>query len=48
MSDQESHRKLVELIHRVAKDVFYELMDEHLSDCEHKKKVLDHEGPKER
>lgn len=30
MSGEEKHKELVELIRRVAKDVFYELMDEHL------------------
>ena len=43
----ENHKKLVQLIRRIAKDVFYELMDEHLTDHEHKEKpaeeVLDHE-----
>jgi len=37
-SEEEKHKKLVQLIRKVAKDVFYELMDEHLDDCEHKEK----------
>jgi len=46
-AEEEKHKKLVQLIRRIAKDVFYELMDEHLEDYEHKEKpaeeVLDHE-----
>jgi hypothetical protein len=37
-SEEEEHKKLVTLIRRVAKGLFYELMDEHLSDYEHKRK----------
>jgi len=37
-SEEEKHKKLVRLIRKVAKDVFYELMDEHLDDYEHKEK----------
>jgi len=37
-SEGEKHKKLVQLIRKVAKDVFYELMDEHLDDYEHKEK----------
>lgn len=47
MSEEEEHKKLVRLIRRIAKDVFYELMDEHLTDYEHKEnpseEVLNHE-----
>jgi len=47
MSEEEEYKKLVRLIRRIAKDLFYELMDEHLTDYEHKEKpaedVLDHE-----
>ena len=32
------HKRLVELIRRVARDVAYEVMDEHLDDYEHKEK----------
>jgi len=46
-AEEEEHRKLVRLIRRIAKDVFYELMDEHLTDYEHKEnraeEVLHHE-----
>lgn len=38
MSEEEENEKLVELIRRIAKDAFYELMDEHLADYEHKEK----------
>jgi hypothetical protein len=38
MSEEEEHKKLVRLIRRVAKDVFYELMDEHFEDYAHKEK----------
>lgn len=41
---KEKHKKLVQLIHKVAKDVFYELMDEHLDNYEHKEKPAE-EGP---
>ena len=37
-SEEGEHKKLVLLIRKVAKDVFYELMDEHLDDYEHKEK----------
>jgi len=37
-SEEERHKKLARLIRKVAKDVFYELMDEHLCDYEHKEK----------
>jgi len=47
-SEEEKHRKLVRLIRKVAKDLFYELMDEHLDDYEHKGKpageVADYES----
>jgi len=32
------HKRLVELIRRVARDVDYEVKDEHLDDYEHKEK----------
>lgn len=38
MSEEEKHKKLVWLIRRTAKDVFYELTDEHLEDYKHKLK----------
>lgn len=37
-SEEVKHKKLVRLIRKVAKDVFCELMDEHLDDYEHKEK----------
>ncbi|MBS7632218.1 hypothetical protein KEJ15_01155 [Candidatus Bathyarchaeota archaeon] len=37
-SVEKKHKKLVKLIRKVAKDVFYELMNEHLDDYEHKRK----------
>lgn len=37
-SEEEKHKKFVQLIRKVAKDVFYELMGEHLDDYEHKEK----------
>lgn len=37
-SEEKKKKKLVQLILKVAKDVFYELMDEHLDDYEHKEK----------
>ena len=37
-SEEEKHKKLVQLTRKVAKDVFYELMDEHLDDYEHEEK----------
>jgi len=39
MSEEGSeHERLVRLIRRVASDVAYEVMDEHLDDYEHKEK----------
>lgn len=40
MSDAE-HKKLIQLIRKAARDLFYELMDEHLDDYEHKGKPAD-------
>jgi len=37
-SEEEKQKKLALRIRKVAKDVFYELMDEHLDDYEHKEK----------
>jgi len=42
-SEEEKHRKLVPLIRKVAKDVLYELMDEHLDGYEHKEKPAERE-----
>jgi hypothetical protein len=36
-------KKLVELIRQVAKEVCYEVLDEHLSDYEHKQKPPEEE-----
>jgi hypothetical protein len=33
-------KKLVHLIRNVAREVAYEIMDEHLDDCEHKEKPI--------
>lgn len=47
MSENEENKEFIELIRRIAKDLFWELMDEHLEDYEHKEKqskeLLDHE-----
>jgi len=39
-NENEEHRQLCELIRRIAKDLFYELMDEHLKDYQHKRNLL--------
>jgi len=42
MNDEnEDHRRLCELIRRIARDLFYELMDEHLEDYDHGEKSCD-------
>jgi len=38
MSEDSEHEKLIRLIRRVAKEVVWEIMDEHLDDYEHKEK----------
>jgi hypothetical protein len=35
-----SEAELIQLIRRVSKDVFWELMEEHLEDYEHKEKPM--------
>lgn len=36
--DVEKNRKLVQIVRQIAKEVCYEILDEHLSDYEHKEK----------
>jgi len=38
MSEEEEHKDLVRLIRHIAKEVCYEILDEHLSDYEHRAK----------
>jgi hypothetical protein len=35
---EEQHKRLVELIRKIAKEVCYEILDEHLADYTHKEK----------
>ena len=41
MSKEEKHKNLVRLIRQIAREVCYEILDEHLSDCEHMAKSAD-------
>jgi hypothetical protein len=36
--DSEERKRLLQLIRRIAREVAYEVMDEHLTDCKHEEK----------
>jgi hypothetical protein len=42
--DVEKNKKLVQIIRQIAKEVCYEILDEHLEDYEHKEKPPNEEN----